>query len=214
MNKNIDTILFDLDGTLVDTNELIISSFLHTLGKYYPDKYKREDVLPFMGPSLYDTFSGIDPERAEEMILEYRTYNHENHDRLVKEFKGVNETVKRLKEDGFKIAIVSTKILDTVIKGLKLTKLDPYFDVIVALDHVKKPKPDPEAIYVALKQLDSTPKKAIMVGDNYHDVLAGKNAGTKTAGVAWSMKGKDFLAKYDPDYILDEMSDLLKIVGE
>jgi pyrophosphatase PpaX len=214
MNKNVDTILFDLDGTLVDTNELIISSFLHTLGKYYPDKYKREDVLPFMGPSLYDTFSGIDPERAEEMILEYRTYNHENHDRLVKEFKGVNETVKRLKEDGFKIAIVSTKILDTVIKGLKLTKLDPYFDVIVALDHVKKPKPDPEAIYVALKQLDSTPKKAIMVGDNYHDVLAGKNAGTKTAGVAWSMKGKDFLAKYDPDYILDEMSDLLKIVGE
>ncbi|MDP4157666.1 MAG: HAD hydrolase-like protein, partial [Bacillota bacterium] len=54
MNKNIDTILFDLDGTLVDTNELIISSFLHTLGKYYPDKYKREDVLPFMGPSLYE----------------------------------------------------------------------------------------------------------------------------------------------------------------
>jgi len=214
MNKNIDTILFDLDGTLVDTNELIISSFLHTLGKYYPDKYKREDVLPFMGPSLYDTFSGIDPERAEEMILEYRTYNHENHDRLVKEFKGVNETVKRLKEDGFKIAIVSTKILDTVIKGLKLTKLDPYFDVIVALDHVKKPKPDPEAIYVALKQLDSTPEKAIMVGDNYHDILAGKNAGTKTAAVAWSMKGRDFLAKYEPDFMLDEMSDLLKIVGE
>jgi pyrophosphatase PpaX len=214
MNKNIDTILFDLDGTLVDTNELIISSFLHTLGKYYPDKYKREDVLPFMGPSLYDTFSGIDPERAEEMILEYRTYNHENHDRLVKEFKGVNETVKRLKEDGFKIAIVSTKILDTVVKGLKLTKLDPYFDVIVALDHVEKPKPDPEAIYVALKQLDSTPEKAIMVGDNYHDILAGKNAGTKTAAVAWSMKGRDFLAKYEPDFMLDEMSDLLKIVGE
>jgi pyrophosphatase PpaX len=214
MNKNIDTILFDLDGTLIDTNELIISSFLHTLGKYYPDKYKRADVLPFMGPSLYDTFGGIDPERAEEMIREYRTYNHENHDRLVTEFKGVIETVKRLKDNGFKIAIVSTKILDTVIKGLKLTKLDPYFDVIVALDHVEKPKPDPEAIYVALKQLDSTPEKAIMVGDNYHDILAGKNAGTKTAAVAWSLKGRDFLAKYEPDFMLDEMSDLLKIVGE
>jgi pyrophosphatase PpaX len=214
MNKNIDTILFDLDGTLVDTNELIISSFLHTLGKYYPDKYKREDVLPFMGPSLYETFGGIDPERAEEMIREYRTYNHENHDLLVKEFKGVNETVKKLKDNGFKIAIVSTKILDTVVKGLKLTKLDPYFDVIVALDHVEKPKPDPEAIYVALKQLDSTPEKAIMVGDNYHDVLAGKNAGTKTAAVAWSLKGRDFLAQYEPDFMLDEMSDLLKIVGE
>lgn len=214
MNKNIDTILFDLDGTLVDTNELIISSFLHTLGKYYPDKYKREDVLPFMGPSLYETFGGIDPERAEEMIHEYRTYNHEKHDLLVKEFKGVNETVKSLKDNGFKIAIVSTKILDTIIKGLKLTKLDPYFDVIVALDHVQKPKPDPEAIFFALKQLNSTPEKAIMVGDNYHDILAGKNAETKTAAVSWSLKGRDFLAKYEPDFMLDEMSDLLKIVGE
>lgn len=214
MNKNIDTILFDLDGTLVDTNELIISSFLHTLGKYYPDKYKREDVLPFMGPSLTETFSGINPERTEEMIREYRSYNHENHDRLVKEFKGVNETVQFLKDNGFKIAIVSTKILDTVIKGLKLTKLDPYFDVMVTLDHVKKAKPDPEAIYLALKQLDSTPERAIMVGDNYHDILAGKNAGTKTAGVAWSLKGRDFLEQYKPDYMLDEMTDLLKIVGE
>jgi pyrophosphatase PpaX len=214
MNKNIDTILFDLDGTLVDTNELIISSFLHTLGKYYPDKYKREDVLPFMGPSLNETFSGIDPDRTEEMIREYRSYNHENHDRLVKEFRGVNETVKALKENGFKIAIVSTKILDTVIKGLKLTKLDPYFDVIVTLDHVAKAKPDPESIYLALKKLESTPDKAIMVGDNYHDILAGKNAGTKTAGVAWSIKGRDFLEQYKPDYMLAEMTDLLKIVGE
>jgi pyrophosphatase PpaX len=214
MNKNIDTILFDLDGTLVDTNELIISSFLHTLGKYFPDKYKREDVLPFMGPSLTETFSGIDPLRTEEMIHDYRSYNHENHDRLVKEFKGVNETVKSLKDHGFKIAIVSTKILDTVLKGLRLTKLDPYFDIIVAMDHVQNVKPDPEAIYLALKQLDSTPDKAIMVGDNYHDILAGKNAGTKTAGVSWSLKGRDFLEQYKPDYMLDEMSDLLKIVGE
>ncbi|MDP4158006.1 MAG: pyrophosphatase PpaX, partial [Bacillota bacterium] len=145
---------------------------------------------------------------------EYRTYNHEKHDLLVKEFKGVNETVKSLKDNGFKIAIVSTKILDTIIKGLKLTKLDPYFDVIVALDHVQKPKPDPESIFFALKQLNSTPEKAIMVGDNYHDILAGKNAETKTAAVAWSMKGRDFLAKYEPDFMLDEMSDLLKIVGE
>jgi pyrophosphatase PpaX len=214
MNKNIDTILFDLDGTLVDTNELIISSFLHTLGKYYPEKYKREDVLPFMGPSLIETFGGIDPERTEEMIREYRTYNHEHHDLLVKEFKGVNETVKTLKDSGFKLAIVSTKILDTVRKGLKLTQLDPFFDVIVALDHVSEPKPNPEAIFLALKQLNSIPEQAIMIGDNYHDILAGKNAKTTTAGVSWSLKGREFLAQYKPDYILDEMADLLKIVGE
>jgi pyrophosphatase PpaX len=148
------------------------------------------------------------------MIREYRTYNHEHHDLLVKEFKGVNETVRTLKDSGFKLAIVSTKILDTVRKGLKLTQLDPYFDVIVALDHVSEPKPNPEAIFLALKQLNSTPEQAIMIGDNYHDILAGKNAKTTTAGVSWSLKGREFLAQYKPDYILDEMADLLKIVGE
>lgn len=213
MNRSIDTILFDLDGTLVDTNELIIDSFLHTLGKYYPDKYKRKDVLPFMGPTLYETFGGINPELEEEMVREYRRYNYENHDRLVKEFPGVNETIKILKDNGFKLGVVSTKIMDTVMKGLKLTKLDQYFDTIVALDHVSKAKPDPEAIFLALKQLNSTPERALMVGDNYHDILGGKNAGTKTAGVAWSLKGRDFLAQFEPDYMLEEMSDILKIVG-
>lgn len=213
MSRNIDTILFDLDGTLIDTNELIISSYLHTLNKYYPNKYHREDVLPFMGPPLYEAFGSVDQDRTEEMIREYRRYNHEKHDLLVKEFPGVNQTMEILKEKGFKLGIVTTKLLDTVQKGLRLTKLDPYFETIVALDHVSKTKPDPESIFKALEQLDSSKERAIMVGDNYHDILAGKNAGTKTAGVAWTAKGRDYLAQFKPDYMLDEMPDLLKIVG-
>jgi pyrophosphatase PpaX len=213
MNRNIDTILFDLDGTLIDTNELIISTFLHTLGKYYPDRFHREDVLAFIGPSLFETFSSIDRGRTDEMIREYRSYNHEHHDLLVKEFAGVNQTMEILKDKGFKLGIVTTKLLDTVQKGLKLTKLDPYFDTIVALDHVSKAKPDPESIFLALDQLNSAKEQTIMVGDNYHDILAGKNAGTRTAGVAWSIKGREYLAQFKPDYMLEEMPDLLKIVG-
>ena len=71
MDNKITTLLFDLDGTLIDTNELIIKSFMHTLGHYYPDRYKREDILPFMGPPLVETFSSIDPERTEEMVQRY-----------------------------------------------------------------------------------------------------------------------------------------------
>lgn len=213
MTTKITTILFDLDGTLIDTNDLIIASFLHTLEKFYPGKYNREDVLPFIGPSLKESFGGIDPERAEEMTRVYRTYNLANHDLLIKEFDGVLETMQSLKENGFNIAIVSTKIYATVLLGLKVTKLDSFFDVIVALDHVTKEKPDPEPIYLALEQLGSTPEETIMVGDNYHDILAGKNAGTKTAGVAWSAKGRDYIAKYEPDYLLENMKDLLTILG-
>jgi pyrophosphatase PpaX len=213
MTSNIDTLLFDLDGTLIDTNELIIQSFLHTLGKYYPDQYKREDVLPFIGPTLVETFGSMDETKIEEMVQVYRDFNLSRHDDLVKEFNGVHETISILKEKGFKLGIVTTKRLDVVKKGLELTKLDSFFDVIVALDHVTKAKPDPEPIMKALEQLDSTPDRAIMVGDNFHDILGGKNAGTKTAGVAWAIKGRAYLEEYNPDYILDNMKDLLAIVG-
>ncbi|MGG5252024.1 pyrophosphatase PpaX [Neobacillus sp. SM06] len=213
MKTNLKTALFDLDGTLINTNELIINSFLHTLGKFYPNQYQREDVLPFMGPSLQETFSSIDPSRVDEMIREYRTYNLAQHDLLVTEFEGVFETIKTLYESGFKLGIVTTKLHDVVEKGLKLSRLDRFFEVVVALDHVTKAKPDPEPVLKALDLLDSHPAEAIMVGDNYHDILAGKNAGTKTAGVAWSAKGRAYLAQFEPDYMLDNMADLLPILG-
>jgi pyrophosphatase PpaX len=212
LKSNISTILFDLDGTLIDTNELIISTFLHTLGKFYPNKYQREDVLPFLGPTLHETFGEMDAERVEEMVADYRKYNLENHDLMVKEFEGVFETVEALKDMGYKLAIVTTKREDVSLKGLRLTKLDRFFDVIVAYDHVKKVKPDPEPIILALEKLGSTPEETLMVGDNFHDILAGKNAGTKTAGVAWSIKGRDYIAKYEPDYILEKMADLLPLL--
>jgi pyrophosphatase PpaX len=214
MKNNINTLLFDLDGTLIDTNELIISTYLHTLEKYYPGKYTREDVLPFLGPTLHEVFGKMDPDRVEEMVLEYRTYNLANHDALVKEFVGVMETIETLKKKGYKLAIVTTKREDVAFKGLHLMKLDSYFDVMIAYDHVKKVKPDPEPIFLALEKLGSKPEEALMVGDNFHDVLAGKNAGTKTAGVAWSIKGREYLAKYEPDFMLENMTDLLTILGE
>jgi pyrophosphatase PpaX len=125
----------------------------------------------------------------------------------------VYETVETLHDKGFKLGIVTTKVRPTVLMGLKLTKLDRFFDCIVSLDDVERAKPDPEPIFKALSILQSSPQETIMVGDNYHDILAGKNAGTKTAGVAWSIKGREYLEKYEPDFMLEKMSDLLKIVG-
>jgi pyrophosphatase PpaX len=208
----INTVLFDLDGTLINTNELIISSFLHTLNSYYPNRYQREDVLPFIGPSLRETFSAIDPARVDEMIQVYREYNHKQHDLLVEEYETVYETVEQLKKDGYKIGIVTTKARQTVEMGLKLARLKPFFDVVVTIDDVQKVKPDPEPIHKALHLLNADPSETLMVGDNHHDILAGKNAGTQTAGVAWTVKGREYLESYKPDYILEKMSDLLTIL--
>lgn len=213
MNNKKKTLLFDLDGTLIDTNELIISSFLHTLEQYYPGQYKREDVLPFNGPSLTETFSKINLEKAEEMIEVYQVHNRAHHDSLVTEFPGVYETIQLLKESGFKLGIVTTKRPDVVEMGLGLTKLKPFFDSIITFADVTHTKPNPEPVQKALDALGARPEEAIMVGDNYHDILAGKNAGTKTAGVAWALKGRDYLQTFGPDYMLDSIEDLLKIVG-
>ena len=210
----IDTVLFDLDGTLINTNELIIASFLHTLDHYFPKQYNREGVIQFIGPSLHDSFGRVNPEKVDEMIEMYRTFNHENHDELVEEYDTVFETVKQLHEKGYKLAVVTTKRSETAKMGLKLTGLDQFFDVIVGIDDVDKVKPDPEPLLKALDALNSSPEKAIMVGDSQYDILGGKNTGTKTAGVAWTIKGREFLANYGPDVMLETMADLLGHLGE
>lgn len=210
----INTILFDLDGTLVNTNELIIASFEHTLNKYYPNQYSREDILPFMGPTLEETFSQVDKDRVPELIATYRKFNREHHDEYVKEFETVYETVEALKKKNYKMGIVTSKIRYMVDMGIEIARLGDFWDVVVAADDVTNAKPHPEPIEKALSVLHSKPEEALMVGDNYHDIEGGRNAGVKTVAVAWSAKGRDFLESYSPDYVLEKMSDLLEVLGE
>lgn len=212
MTKKIKALLFDFDGTLLDTNELIIQSFQHVLEKHYPGRYSREEILPFLGPTLTEIFTLVDPDRIEQFTTEYRAWNIANHDALSNEFDGVSETMRLLKNEGFKMAIVSTKINYMVQKGLDLLDVEGVFDVVIGYDDVSQTKPDPEPILLALERLGVEPEEAIMIGDNYHDIVGGQNAGVRTAGVAWTAKGEDFLQKYHPDYMLQHISDLIPIV--
>ncbi|MFO7317778.1 MAG: pyrophosphatase PpaX [Bacilli bacterium] len=205
-------LLFDFDGTLLNTNELIIRTFMHVLNDKFPGQYSPQDCIKFIGPSLKETFEQITPNEVDEMIAKYREWNHAYHDQYVKEFDGVNETLEQLKQEGHKLAIVSTKKKETIERGLKLMKAEHYFDFWIGLEDVSKVKPDPEPVLLALDRLKVPKEKALMIGDNYHDILAGKNAGVKTAGVAWSIKGEDYLRQFQPDYMLHHMSDLLTIV--
>jgi len=214
MTKPITTLLFDFDGTLLDTNELIIQTFLSVLGRHYPGRFSREDVMHFIGPSLKQTFETIEPDRVDELIEEYRTLNKTLHDDLVSEYDGVPETLRLLKARGLKMAIVSTKRRETILHGLNLMGISDVFDVIIGLDQVTQPKPDPEPLELALSLLDSTREEALMIGDNSHDIDGGKNAGVRTAGVAWSAKGEAFLASLGPDFMLQHISDLLELTKE
>ncbi|RLJ85283.1 pyrophosphatase PpaX [Planococcus citreus] len=211
MNKDITTLLFDFDGTLLDTNELIVQTFLSVLGEHFPGEYGREDVLHFIGPSLEQTFTKIAPGKVSELSDQYRRLNRTLHDELVSEYDGVAETLRTLKSRGLKMAIVSTKREETILHGLKLMGVHDVFDVLVALDHVQNPKPHPEPLELALRLLEADQQGALMIGDNSHDIEGGKNAGVRTAGVAWTAKGEEFLASFEPDFMLQHISDLLEL---
>ena len=207
-------LLFDFDGTLLNTNDLIIQTFMHVLEERFPGQYKPEDCLRFIGPSLKETFEEITPNEVEEMIEKYRQWNHEHHDELITEFDGVIETLEELRALGIRLAIVSTKRRDTIKRGLSIMGANDYFEFLVGTEDVKNVKPDPEPVLLAIEKLGVSKEDVMMIGDNHHDILAGKNAGVKTAGVAWSLKGEEYLKEFKPDYILQHMSDLLSIVKE
>lgn len=214
MTKRITTLLFDFDGTLLNTNELIIHTFSTVLDNHFPNSYSRDDIMQFIGPSLKQTFEIIAPSRTEELIKEYRELNIALHDEMVSVYDGVVETLHILKDRGLKLAIVSTKKRETILHGLRLMGVSELFDAIISLDEVENPKPDPEPILKALAELSSSAAESLMIGDNSHDIDGGKNAGVRTAGVAWSAKGEDFMASLGPDYMLQHISDLLDLVNE
>lgn len=207
-----ESILFDLDGTLINTNELIIESFKYTFDKYGLD-FTLEEIKSFNGPPLFETFNKIDPEKAEEMMAVYREHNLRHHDDYVTAFPNVIETIAALKDADIKLAIVTNKMGKGVKMGLDLTGLDQYFETVITLGDVKHGKPHPEPLIKAMNLLNAKPQTTLMVGDNYHDIEAGHRAGVMTAGVSWSHKGRAFLESYRPTYIIDDMKELLELIG-
>jgi pyrophosphatase PpaX len=208
-------VLFDLDGTLIDTNNLILTSFMYTLEKYYPGKYTREDLIPHMGKPLYDQMVLFgDPDCAEELVQVYREHNESVHDELVEEFPNVIETIQELAKMGIKMGIVTTKQRRTAEMGLRLFGLDKYMDTVICYQDTENHKPHPEPIHKAIRQLQADPARTLMVGDSQYDIQAAQNAGIDAAGVAWSLKGASFLSTFEPTYLLDDISELIQIVKQ
>lgn len=205
-------LLFDFDGTLLNTNDLIVQTFMYIFDEKFPGQYSTEDCLKFIGPSLKQTFDELTPGETDVMIEKYKEWNAINHDSLVTSYDAVVETLEDLHKLGIKMAIVSTKSSEGLARGLKVLGAEQFFDVIVGSDHVEHVKPHPEPVLSALKKLGVEKEEAIMIGDNSHDIEGGKNAGVRTAGVAWSAKGVDYLMSYEPTYMLYHMRDLLEIV--
>ncbi len=206
--KKVDTFLFDLDGTLLDSNKLIIDAFKHVFKTKFPDlTLTEEEYMSFIGPTLWTSFSKYEPDlkRVDELVLLYREYSDLYYDDL-KAFDGAKELLKTLKERGYKIGVVSSKMHPLVVRALKITNMIDYVDVVVGFEDVKNHKPHPEGLLLAEKLLKS--KRSIYVGDHPSDVKAGKKAHMLTCGVSYSYH-KDII-KEEPDFMIDNLLCLLE----
>lgn len=212
----IECVLFDLDGTIVDTNELIIGSFMHALKENNLPPLTREQIIPHMGTTLQQQLSAFSGLLEDTSVLElsYRAYNNAHHDELVNSFPRVNETMEELSRRGIKLGIVTTKIRPTTLKTLERFDLLKYMETIVTVTDVVHPKPHAEPVLTAIRNLNIDPLKTLMVGDSVVDIQSAKAAGVPVAAVAWSLKGEETLRKYDPEYIIHDMTDLLTIVEQ
>ncbi|MGC6589313.1 pyrophosphatase PpaX [Paenibacillus sp. FSL W7-1279] len=211
----IETVLFDLDGTIIDTNELIISSFLHVFEAQAPGPLTREQIIPHMGTTLeqqLQAFSGgVDD--VSPLIKAYRSFNTLHHDEMVRPFPHVNEVVERLHRHGLSLGIVTTKIRPSTMMTLEKYDLERFMSAIVTVNDVEHPKPHPEPVLTAIERLGANPATTLMIGDSPVDIQSAKAAGVKAAAVAWSLKGEQKLMEYGPDYVLKDMKDLYEIVG-
>ncbi|THF72500.1 pyrophosphatase PpaX [Cohnella fermenti] len=214
MTAKISAVLFDLDGTIIDTNELIIESFLHALHGIVPADFGREHIIPSMGLPLLTQlrqFSGR--EEVDDLALAYREYNLLRHDEMVTLFPGVGDVVRKLHAAGIKLGIVTTKMRASTERALKLLGIYEDMGTIVTLDDVEFAKPHPEPVLKAIAALGSDPAETIMVGDSKVDIESAVRAGAVPVGVAWSLKGEGLLKDAGAAHIIQEMEQLLTICG-
>lgn len=206
------TLLFDLDGTLLDTTELILSSFDYALDIHAPGRYTRADVMEQMGKPLVTQMELFVPDNVAGAIQTYREFNLGRHDEFVRSFPHAVEVLGTLHADGYQLGVVTSKIRLTTERGLAYCGLQPFFQTVVTSEDVQKPKPDGEPVLQAMAALGADAAETLMIGDTPFDLLAGQAAGVKTVAVGWTMHGIEALLPYRPDYIIDDLHDLLPLV--
>jgi pyrophosphatase PpaX len=212
--SRLQTALFDLDGTLIDSIRLILDSYHHTLTEHNLPARTDEDWLKGVGTPLSVQFSEWreSPETLEALIATYREYNLKHHDNMVTVYPGVLEAVREIKAAGLQTGLVTSKNRLGALRGLKLVGLEALMDVLVCADEVTNPKPHPEPVEKAVALLGADPASTVYVGDSVHDMHSGRAAGVKTAAALWGPFGRDHLENASPDYWLESPRDLVALL--
>ena len=205
--------LFDLDGTLIDSIDLIFRAYRHTAERHLaispPDSVWREGL----GTPLPQQLSAVseDPDLIEAMVVTYREYHFAHHEDSVKAYPEMVEVVAALASRGARLGVVTSKLRMGAERGLITTGLMEFFHTIVSADEVSRPKPHPEPVFAALERLGIDAGNAVFIGDSPHDIAAGKEAGVTTAGVLWGPFAREELTLASADFLLESPAEILAL---
>lgn len=207
-------ILYDNDGTLVDTHDLILSSMRYTmttvLGRDYPD----EDLLRGVGTPLASQmldFAQGDEALCEELLRVYREHNHAAHDQAIRLFPGVAEGLRTLQEAGFRQGVVTAKLHPLAQRGLEITGAWDALECLVGADDCPVSKPEPDPIVLAADMLGLVPEECIYLGDSPFDMEAGLAAGCTTIAALWGMFPAELLENYQPAAVCDTFAEFAEL---
>lgn len=208
------TVLYDFDGTLADSTELILRCYRHTMTAHLGTCPPDEEWLSGFGMPLEGQIRRFArDEREYELMLDcYREHQAQYHDAMLRPFPGAVDAVAALLERGIHLAIVTSKHREGTLRGMELCGLLDHFPVIVTPEDVTHAKPHPEPVLRALELLDARADETVFVGDSPHDMAAGRAAEVRTAAALWGPFPPAQLSTALPDYLLEAQRDVIRLV--
>jgi pyrophosphatase PpaX len=206
-------VVFDLDGTLVDSVELITVSFQHAIREVLGREASREEAVQHVGTPLKEQMVRICPERADELVAVYREFNHREHDRMLTLYDGILDLLDDLTKAGCKLGLVTSKSRPTTQMAFDLTGIEPYFDATVCCDEAPGNKPSAHPILFCLKHLGVSPADAAYVGDSPADIQAAHAAQVTGIAVTWGVFDAEALTAEKPEILVHTMSQLAASLG-
>ena len=208
-------ILFDFDGTLVNTNDVIVASWQHTYKHYLGHEVPVEHITACFGEPLLLTmareFPGVDPKESADV---YRSFQVKNADRLVTIFPGIKELLADLKEAGYVLGIVTSRTRESALRYMDMFDITSYFSDLVTCDDTTVHKPNPEPLLLAMSRLGAAPAESLMIGDSPFDIKCANNAGVDSVMVNWRITCDETSLIDDAkvDYWIHQPSDLVELL--
>ncbi|PKM56792.1 MAG: hypothetical protein CVU98_09400 [Firmicutes bacterium HGW-Firmicutes-3] len=208
------TVIFDFDGTIINTNELIKEGLNMIAIKNRGCKLTLMEVEILTGKTLEAQMAYIDATQVDSHVAEFRRWYEQNHDEMARPFPGMVHLIRVLNELGYKIGIVTNNSRLALDMGLKLLSIDQWIDCSITRDDVIETKPSPEGILKALSILEMDTDQALFIGDTAHDILAAKAANVNSALVGWSQLSPEMREQISPDHIFGSAEEVLDIIIE